>query len=166
MNALTDRRTLPGVILVVIGLLLLSAQWFEIAGFGVLGAIAVVFLASYVATRTYGLLIPGMILAGLALGVGLQESGYDTKGGLVVVGLACGFFGIYVVDVMLAGHAVRWWPLIPGGILAVVGGSEVSRGTAAADAIARFWPIVLVIAGVLILFNSVRTSAGRSSTAT
>jgi len=165
MTALSDRRTLPGLILVVIGLVLLGAQWFEITGFGALGAIAVVFLASYAVTRSYGLLIPGMILAGLAVGVGLQESGYDPQGGLTVVGLACGFFGIYVVDVLLAGHTVRWWPLIPGGILAVVGGSELSRGTVAADAVARFWPIVLVIAGVLVLFSSLRASAHRSSNA-
>src|SRR6476646_3595545 len=102
MTALSDRRTLPGLILVVIGLVLLGAQWFEITGFGALGAIAVVFLASYAITRSYGLL----------------ESGNDPQGGLTVVGLACGFFGIYVVDVLLAGHTVRWWPLIPGGILA------------------------------------------------
>jgi hypothetical protein len=94
MTALSDRRTLPGLILVAIGLVLLGAQWFEITGFGALAAIAVVFLASYAVTRSYGVLIPGMILAGLAVGVGLQESGYDPQVGLTVVGLACGFFGI------------------------------------------------------------------------
>jgi hypothetical protein len=160
MNAFTDRRALPGAILVVIGLVLLGAQWLGITGAGVLGASAAVFLAAYAGSRTYGLLIPGMILTGLAVGVGLQESGYDARGGFVVVGLAGGFLAIYLIDA-LTGHLERWWPLIPGGILAVVGASEVTRGTAAADAIERLWPLALVVAGIAVLLSSARASAPR-----
>ena len=159
MNASADRQALPGLILVVIGIVLLAAQWFEITGAGVLAAIAAVFLTTYAGSRNYGFLIPGMILLGLAAGVGLQESGYDPRGELVVIGLAGGFFGIFIVD-LLTGHADRWWPLIPGGILSAVGSEQLVRGTVVADAIARFWPIVLVIAGVAILMTNLRSRAG------
>ena len=156
MNAPSDRQALPGIILVVIGLVLLVAQWFEVTGAGVLAAIAAVFLTTYAVSRNYGFLIPGMILLGLAAGVGLQESGYDPRGELVVIGLAGGFFGIFIVSV-LTGHPDRWWPLIPGSILSAVGSEQLVRGTVVADAIARYWPVVLVIAGVAILMTSMRT---------
>ena len=66
MNALSDRRSLPGIMLVVIGLVLLAAQLFAITGAGVLAAIAAVFLTSYVISRKYGFLVPAMILSGRA----------------------------------------------------------------------------------------------------
>jgi len=162
MNASSDRQALPGLILVVIGLVLFVAQWFEVTGAGVLAAIAAVFLTTYAASRNYGFLIPGMILGGLAAGVFLQESGYDPQGGLVVIGLAGGFFGIFLVD-LLAGHPDRWWPLIPGGILSAVGSDQLVRGTVAADAIARFWPVALVIAGIAILLTSLRSRDGSTT---
>lgn len=161
----SDRQSLPGIILVVVGVVLLGAQWFELTGAAVLAAIAAVFLTAYVTSRTYGFLIPGMILGGLAAGVGLQESGYDPQGGLVVIGLAGGFFGIFIVDA-LAGNPARWWPLIPGGILAVVGSDQLVRGTAAADAIARYWPVVLVVAGVAVLITGLRPRGTHDSSAT
>lgn len=156
MNAFPDRRSLPGIMLIVIGLVLLAAQWFEITGAGVLAAIAAVFLTSYVMSRNYGFLVPAMILGGLAVGVGLQESGIDPQGGWVVIGLAGGFFAIFVIDV-LAGHPDRWWPLIPAGILAAVGSDQLVRGTVVSDAIARFWPVALVLAGIAVLITSLRS---------
>ena len=156
MNVLSDRRALPGIILVVIGLVLLGAQWFDLTGAGVLAAISAVFLVTYAATRNYGLLIPGMVLGGLAAGVGLQQPGNDPEVGLVVIGLACGFFGVFFIDVVLANHPERWWPLIPAGILSAVGADQLVRGSAVADAIARFWPVALVLAGIVVLVSSLR----------
>jgi hypothetical protein len=37
MNSSSDRRALPGIILVVIGLVLLVAHWFELTGAGPAG---------------------------------------------------------------------------------------------------------------------------------
>ena len=147
--------------LVVIGCVLLAAQWLDVTGAGVLAAIAAVFLTAYATSRNYGFLVPGMILGGLAAGVGLQESGYDSQGGLVVIGLAGGFFGIFIVDV-LAGHPDRWWPLIPAGILSAVGSDQLVRGTVVADTIARYWPLALVVAGLAILMTSLRSRTGRT----
>jgi hypothetical protein len=94
-----------------------------------------------------------MILGGLAVGVGLQEYGYDPNGGVVVLGLGLGFVAIYLIDVLVQNTA-RWWPLIPGGILSVVGATQLAEGTAAAQTLARLWPLGLVAAGVLVLVGS------------
>jgi hypothetical protein len=161
MNTTSARPELPGIMLVVIGVVLLAAQWLEVTGAGVLAAIAAVFLTAYATTRNYGFLIPGMILGGLAAGVGLQESGYDPQGGLVVIGLAAGFFGIFMLDVF-TGHPDRWWPLIPAGILSIVGSDQLVRGTVVPDTIARYWPLALVVAGVAILMLSMRSRTGRT----
>jgi len=163
-SPITDRQALPGIILVVIGLVLLGAQWFSVTGGAVLGGIAAVFLAAHVGTGIYGLRIPGLILAGLAFGVGLQESGIDPQGGFVVIGLAGGFLAIYLVDA-ITGHTERWWPLIPGGILAVVGTSELVEGTAAAETVARLWPLAIIVAGITVLLGAIRAAPSRGGPA-
>jgi hypothetical protein len=162
MNALLDRRSTAGLILVVLGLMLLAAQWFDFTGAAVLGVLSVFFLVVYASTRAYGFLVPGMILGGLAIGVGLQDYGYDPNGGVVVLSLGFGFIAIYLIDVFVRNRA-RWWPLIPGGILSVVGATQLAQGTAAAETVARLWPLGLVAAGILVLIGSLvrpRTSGG------
>lgn len=150
VNATVDRRSTAGIILVVLGLMFLAAQWFDFTGAAVLGALSVFFVVMYATTRKYGFLIPGMILGGLAIGVGLQEYGYDPSGGIVVLGLGAGFIAIYLVNVFVQSPA-SWWPLVPGGILSVVGLTQLAEGTAAEETIARLWPVGLIIAGVIVL---------------
>ena len=72
VNAPVDRRSTAGIILVVLGLMFFAAQWFDFTGAAVLGALSVFFVVMYATTRKYGFLIPGMILGGLAVGVGLH----------------------------------------------------------------------------------------------
>jgi len=159
-----DRRSTAGIILVVLGLMFLAAQWFDFTGAAVLGALSVVFVVMYATTRTYGFLIPGMILGGLAIGVGLQEYGYDPSGGVVVLGLGAGFIAIYLVNVLVQAPA-NWWPLIPGGILSVVGVTQLAEGTAAAETIARLWPVGLIVAGIIVLIATfMRPEASRRQT--
>lgn len=149
-NALADRRSTAGIVLVVLGLVFLAAQWFDFSGAAVLGALSVFFVVMYATTRRYGFVIPGMILGGLAVGVGLQEYGYDPNGGFVVLGLGAGFIAIYLINVFVQAPA-SWWPLVPGGVLSVVGATQLAEGTAAADTIARLWPVGLIAADVIVL---------------
>ena len=166
MKSQTDRGLTAGIVLVVIGLLLLGANWFQLTGAVALGAISAVFLVMYANTRQYGFLVPGMILGGLAAGVAVQDAGYDSQGGFVVVGLACGFIGIYIVDLIVRGPAL-WWPLVPGGILGIVGITQVTEGTAAEAEIARYWPLALVAAGIVLLVaNAMRGRTTPEATST
>lgn len=91
-----------------------------------------------------------MILGSAAVGNGLQDSGNDPSGGLVAIAIGAGFLGIYLVDAF-ARDGSRWWPLIPGTILTLVGANALVQGTLATDMVARLSPLVLVIAGVIIL---------------
>ena len=154
MNATTTttptRSLWPGIFLIGLGVMLLLGQWFTFSGGVVLGVIALFFFGMYAATRGYGFLIPGFILAGLAGGVALEEGNVETNGGAVVLGLALGFLAIYVANVVLARPA-HWWPLVPGTILGTVGGSLIIGGTEAGTLLAQLWPIALIALGVVLI---------------
>lgn len=75
--------------------------------------------------RLFGLVIPGCLLIGGALGVYLAwiadaaENGL-TQTGMVLASLAFGW-GLMTLFGRWITHHYIWWPLIPGGIFAVVG---------------------------------------------
>jgi len=150
MNVLNDRRTFAGLILIVIGLAVLAQQWLAITDAIVIASIGIVFLLAYAFTRRYGFLVPGMILSAGSVGVWLQDSGYDEAGGLIAIAFALGFLGVYLIDAFVRDGS-RWWPLIPGTILALIGADALVRNTVATDVVARLSPLVLVVAGVIIL---------------
>jgi hypothetical protein len=151
-----ERNWLAGVILVVLGLLLLAGTLLGVGGEAVPLAIGVVFLVAYAARRTYGFLIPGSILTGLGAGIVVQDRLAGGHGGEVVLGLGLGFLAIYAIDSAVVGRlSPRFWPLIPGGILTVVGLLSELQGTALQDWINRYWPILLIVAGVALLARTV-----------
>jgi hypothetical protein len=43
----------------------------------------------------------------------------------------------------------HWWPFIPGGVLALVGASQLSE--ADVDSVLRWWPLIIVAIGLLII---------------
>lgn len=156
VTAKQERPWIFGAVLIVVGALLLLAQFVQDAGWLVLGGLAVVFLAVYAWTRQPGWAIPGMILGGLAVGVGLQSYGYDMNDSVVVLGLAGGFLAIAILFYATGtfrGTAGQWWPVIPGGILAMVGIAQAVGGTAAGDLVERYWPLVLIAVGILVLLG-------------
>jgi hypothetical protein len=160
-NATVDRPWTAGAILIGIGLISFAAQWFSADGPFVLGALSFVFLALFASTRKIGFIIPGAILGGLAIGTGLEQAGYPMNGSAVVLGLAAGFLTIFVANVIARAPAY-WWPLIPGGILSVVGTSNAFGGTDAERILALAWPVVLIAVGVLVLFDRSRAVQTRT----
>ena len=153
--ATPERPYTAGVILIGIGLIFFAAQYFKENGAFVLGALGFMFVVLSATTRNIGFFIPGAILSGLAIGVGVEDAGYGLNGSVVVLGLSGGFLAIFVANV-LARVPAYWWPLIPGGILAVVGTSQLIGGTEAERAVAIAWPLVLIAVGVLILVDRSR----------
>lgn len=150
MAAPRDGRIIPGVILVVLGLALLAAQFVPgIGGEVVVPALGAAFLVLYFYTRTYGFLIPGCILTGLGLGI-LAETRLAVPGvEPVVLGLGLGFVAIFAIDAAYTRFS-NWWPLIPGGILVVV--ALAPAFPQLAPVIGKLWPLGLVIVGLVLVF--------------
>ena len=74
------------------------------------------------------------------------EAGSD---GAVLIGLGLGFVSIWVIGNLMRVVVRHWWPLIPGGIMALIGAVLLSGRVM--DDVLRWWPLVLVTVGVLVV---------------
>jgi hypothetical protein len=147
------RQVIAGLILVVVGGLLLAGQWWPDVGRYVPLAVGLGLLAAFVVTRQYGWLVAGCIVGGVGVGVVLASStSGNTAGGWMLVALGGGFLAIWVVSLVLRLAEHHWWPLIPGGILSVVGVLVMAGGEA--RRLLEWWPIILVLIGVVILIQA------------
>lgn len=143
---------LPGMVLILAGVLAFFVQWNRLdnhdpqlwiaifAGFGLL------FLAAYLASgvRAWGWLFPALTCGALALTIYLGESGMRSSivgtPILIAVGLP------FVVPLVLDFHK-NWWALIPMWIMGVLAGS-----VAMADLVQGEWIAALIMFGFAIPF--------------
>jgi hypothetical protein len=138
-------RQVAGVVLVGVGVALLVVTLTGIGGELVVLLGGVAFLASHLATRSYGLLVPGGILTGIGAAMLLDDLPFE-------LGLGAGF--LLIVLVQLATGAPReggwWWPLVPGGILVTLGVASLldERTTR------LVLPVVLIILGLVALLSA------------
>lgn len=152
------RNTLLAYALLAGGLLLLGGRFglFGATGIAIipgliLGTIATCFLYFAYWQRWYPLLIPGCILAGLALGVPLAPVFGGTP---VLWGLALGFLAIGKLGRDNFGEA-HPWPMVPAVILfavgAIVGVAQLGSTLAA---VASLWlPLLLIGAGLAYVYR-------------
>lgn len=145
-----QRRRIAGSVLIIVGLVLFLLQFVGGMHEGlVLILVGVSFLVAYAYRPSYGLLIPGCILAGLGLGLTAERLGV-AWGEPTVVGLGAGFVVIYLVA--LAHLRVnRPWPLIPGAILILVG--VVPESDTLQWLFEVGWPLIIVVIGAFILLG-------------
>lgn len=147
------------VVLIVVGIAGLATRALEptadiggwivaIIGLGLLGAFAY--------TRQYGYLVPGGILTGLGLGIvaqqGLTFASEEGSGGAVVLGLGLGFVSIWAIGMLVQLAPHHWWPLIPGGILTMVG-TALLIGGGAVDLL-DYWGVALVVIGLIVVWRA------------
>lgn len=167
INKPVDRKggLVAGAILVTIGLSLLVFNWLSIE-MAFPAVLALIFIAAGIATRSAGLLIPGGIIGGVALGILLTENGWggamgsQASGGVMLLSMAAGFLSIIVMSGLFS-KDTQWWPVFPGGALALIGGLVMmgTNGLAALEFIGKFWPVVLVIVGLSILAKTWKARA-------
>jgi hypothetical protein len=144
-------------ILVLVGILTKS----EVVGLMVLPMLGLLFLSWGIVVRLAGPLTAGGILTGLGAGVlatqfFMPQVSESARGGVIVFGLALGFLTIVPLTRFFAAyHPV--WPLIPGGILLVVGLSLMIGGAAlrVVDVLGTYlWPAALIAGGGYLLWRA------------
>lgn len=155
------RGWVGGVILILIGGLALLSQFVDFDGRLVLPLLSTLFLAWGVLARKTGLIIPGGLLAGVALGAYLVEGRYASvaepaQGALFLLSFAAGWGLITLISFYTnADHRPSLWPLIPGGIIAVVGGLMLAGGQAlkVLELLGQGWPVILIAVGLYMIFR-------------
>ena len=152
----TNPQRLLAYALVALGVFLLllrlgGADWLWLALLGV------IFLAAYASRRTYGFLVAGSVLVGLAVG-----TIFDSGGGMLL-SLAAGFYAIERVE-----PRPNRWALYTAGVLAALGVFVALGSFELFDSV--LFAVVLVGAGVFLLYRgegsdarSAGTGAGDSS---
>ena len=146
--------------LIVLGSVFLLSQYVDFDGYLVLPALGIGFIAWSILGRNKGLMIPGGIMSGIALGSILAESALATRlegdaaGGLFMLGFAAGWVAITVLTLLFFGD-FQWWPLIPGGIMALIGIGIFTDGVLLEllGQIGRFWPVILIAIGLSIIWK-------------
>ncbi len=150
-----------GVGLIAVGLLILTAQFIRSDWLGLLflPTLGLIFLVWGSAARNVGLLIPGGVLIGIGLGTFLIESAFpgleDTAtGGVFLLSFSLGWGLITLLSAVFTDR-VHWWPLIPGGIMALIGGTLLVGGAAleALGLTGRWWPLGLIGLGIWLLLR-------------
>lgn len=160
--AVKDREALVvGIVLIAVGLVVFVGQVVDLPDLKllVLPALAAIFLVAGLVTREIGLIIPGGILAGIALGIGLiagpgtAEIQVD-EGGVFLVAFSLGWALIALLS-PLTRQGFQWWPLIPGGIIGLVGLAALQGGAAlrALEIVGYLWPLVLVGVGIALILR-------------
>jgi hypothetical protein len=161
VNVLPERRNtlVGGALLVAIGLLVLLAQNIKVESLGLLflPALGGLFLIAGIVGRQVGFIIPGGILTGIGLGAILTQNPQvatteTAQGGVFFIGFALGWFLITVLSKLFT-CATQWWALIPGMIMALIGGALMLGGTAlnVLEFAGRWWPLILVALGLIVI---------------
>jgi len=159
-------RMAAAVILIVVGLGSLAVQLLDLtAGVGglVVTVIGVAFLVAFAFMRQYGYLVPGGIMTGLGVGIVASERlalADEQTGGSIVLGLGLGFLSIWVIGAIVRVSRHHWWPIVPGGILVVVGGALLIGGQAVN--LLDYWGVVIVAIGLFVLWRAWADSRARS----
>ena len=139
-------------LLIGVGALALLARTSGDAGWFWVGLVAAAFLAAYASRKSYGMLVPGCILTGIAVGLMLEGAwGWD---GAFLISLGMGFVAIDRVE-----PRKSRWSVLVGGILAVLG---LLIGLAESGALGSIWLALLLIGGGVYM---VRRKQGKGSTA-
>lgn len=146
-------NTVPALVLIGIGAVLLIAQLTGVGAEAVVAVIGVGFLIAYAATRTYGFLIPGGIMTGLGVGIVVETQAMASQGEPVLLGLGIGFLSIYAVDALVRRAEAHWWPVIPGGIITTIGVLVGTGRESWLESAGSWWPAILIIVGGLLLLS-------------
>ena len=151
-----------GILLIALGAGALLAPY---ADFGMYFALALglSMLVFGAITRTVGWIIPGGIVSGLGLGIFALEGPFASRmssldeGGIFLLAFAFGWFAIAIVSALVKAGNMSW-ALIPGGVMAFIGGMILldEAGLQVLKALGYLWPAALVLAGGWLIIKFIR----------
>ncbi len=155
------RRTWAGVTLIAVGFYLLAAQFVpgRIMGMLAVPGIGALCLLWGAANGSVWLIVVGGVVFGSGAGSFLANEVFwrlrgPASAGVILLGMAAGWLLIPVVSERFAGAPERW-ALVPAVLMTAVGVPLVLSGAAPAALrwVAAWWPALLVVAGLLLLFR-------------
>jgi hypothetical protein len=149
----------PGLALILIGLLIFAGQWIKEDWIGLLflPALGIIFLAWGMISKKVGLIVPGGILSGIGAGAILVQGPFanlsgEATGGVFMIAFAAGFLLIPLFAAFIDGK-FHWWPLIPAGFMAIIGAALLIGGTAlqVLEMANYLWPLALIAIGLYLI---------------
>ena len=148
-----------GTLLIAIGALVLLAQNIKSEDLGLLflPALGGLFFIAGIVGQQAGFIIPGGILTGIGLGAIFTQTPSmapteTAQGGVFFIGFALGWYLIPMLSKLFT-RETHWWALIPGTIMALIGGALLLGGAAlnVLEFVGRWWPLVLMALGLTII---------------
>jgi hypothetical protein len=149
VEGILPERSVAGLVLIVIGLIIVVSRLVPGTGEYVLLAVGITCLIAFVLTREYGWAVAAGIIGGLGVGVVLSSFVSDPTDGMVfMLSLAGGFAAVWLLGFVADPPERNPWPLIPAVILAAVGISIVTDMPGLIDWLIIAIAVVLVLAGL------------------
>jgi hypothetical protein len=153
INTRRNHRLAAGAILILFGAATLLQRWFDIGNYFILLLGLAMLVWGSISHRT-GWIIPGGVLTGIGLGILVSEGPWhfpaaDQNG----VFLVCFAFGWFLITLLTAVFTcTQWWALIPGGIMALIGGSIlVTHGAIHWQDLNLVYAAVLIAVGLVLV---------------
>ena len=148
-----NRRIVAGVILVLFGAATLLQRWLDIGNYIVLLLGLGMLVWGSVSHRT-GWIIPGGVLTGIGLGILAMQGPWQfpaaDQSALFLLCFALGWFLITFLSGLFT--CTQWWALIPGGIMALIGGAQlVTNGALRWMDLNLIYAVVLIVIGLILL---------------
>jgi uncharacterized membrane protein HdeD (DUF308 family) len=111
-------------------------------------------------SRRTGWIIPGGVLTGIGLGILAMEGPWrlpiENQNGLFLLCFALGWFLITILTAVFT--CTQWWALIPGGIMALIGGTIlVTNGAVRWLDLNLVYALILIVVGLILLVTRTRS---------
>jgi hypothetical protein len=153
INRRRNHRIVAGVILVLFGLATLLQRWLDIGNYIVI-VLGVGMLVWGSVTHRSGWIIPGGVLSGIGLGILAMQGPWQIpiadQNGVFLLCFAMGWFLITLLTALFT--CTQWWALIPGGIMALIGGSIlVTNGAIRWMDLNLVYAVILIVIGLILL---------------
>ena len=149
VEGVIPERTVGGLVLVAIGLIIVVSRLIPGTGQYVLLAVGITCLIAFLYTREYGYAVAAGITGGFGVGVILSSYATDPSDGVVfMLSVAGGFLAVWILGFFAEPPERNPWPLIPAAILAAIGISIMTDTPGLIDWIIVAIAVILVLAGL------------------